>query len=87
MRRASARGRGTTVVGAVAGSGLGAALVLGAVLGFGAAFFGEIRQPRLADAAEAERALICCGPYLWSSNDIRCLMSSPACFHFSTSMF
>lgn len=34
---------------------LGAALVLGAVLGFGAAFIGEIRHPRLADAAEAER--------------------------------
>lgn len=34
---------------------LGAALVLGAVLGFGAAFVSEVRHPRLADAAEAER--------------------------------
>jgi len=34
---------------------LGAALVLGAVLGFGYAFLDEVRKPRLADAAEAER--------------------------------
>ena len=34
---------------------LTAALVLGAVLGFATALFDELRRPRLADAAEAER--------------------------------
>jgi tyrosine-protein kinase Etk/Wzc len=34
---------------------LAAALVLGAALGFGTAYFDELRHPRLADAAEAER--------------------------------
>lgn len=34
---------------------LGAALVIGAVLGFASAFADELRRPRLADPAEAER--------------------------------
>jgi Mrp family chromosome partitioning ATPase len=34
---------------------LGAALALGLVLGFGAAFAAEVRDPRVADAREAER--------------------------------
>lgn len=35
---------------------LGAALVIGVVLGFGAAFFGEMRHPRISDEHEVERA-------------------------------
>lgn len=35
---------------------LGAALVLGIVLGFGAAFVGEMRHPRISDEHEVERA-------------------------------
>lgn len=35
---------------------LGAALVIGIVLGFGAAFFGEMRHPRISDEHEVERA-------------------------------
>jgi hypothetical protein len=34
---------------------LGAALVLGIVLGFGSAFYGEMRHPRVSDEHEAER--------------------------------
>jgi Mrp family chromosome partitioning ATPase len=34
---------------------LAAALVFGAVLGFGAAFFAEVRRPRVADVEEVER--------------------------------
>lgn len=35
---------------------LGAALIIGVVLGFGAAFFGEMRHPRISDEHEVERA-------------------------------
>ena len=35
---------------------LGAALVIGVVLGFGVAFFGEMRHPRISDEHEVERA-------------------------------
>ena len=34
---------------------LGAALIIGIALGFGAAFVGELRHPRISDAHEAER--------------------------------
>jgi Mrp family chromosome partitioning ATPase len=43
-------------VGASPSAMLAAALVFGAVLGFGFALFDEVRRPRLADAYEAERA-------------------------------
>jgi capsular polysaccharide biosynthesis protein len=35
---------------------LGAALIIGVALGFGTAFFGEMRHPRISDEHEVERA-------------------------------
>ena len=43
-------------VGATPSAMLAAALVFGAVLGFGVALFDEVRHPRIADGHEAERA-------------------------------
>ncbi len=51
-----ARARELANVGASPTAMLAAALVFGAVLGFGFALFDEVRRPRLADAYEAERA-------------------------------
>lgn len=51
-----ARARELANVGASPSAMLAAALVFGAVLGFGFALFDEVRRPRLADAYEAERA-------------------------------
>jgi Mrp family chromosome partitioning ATPase len=50
------RARELANVGASPTAMLAAALVFGAVLGFGVALFDEVRRPRLADAYEAERA-------------------------------
>ncbi|MEO8333366.1 MAG: hypothetical protein ABI664_00235 [bacterium] len=50
------RARELANVGASPSAMLAAALVFGAVLGFGFALFDEVRRPRLADAYEAERA-------------------------------
>jgi len=50
------RARELANVGASPSAMLAAALVFGAVLGFGFALFAEVRRPRLADAYEAERA-------------------------------
>jgi hypothetical protein len=51
-----ARARELANVGASPSAMLAAALVFGAVLGFGFALFDEVRRPRLADAYETERA-------------------------------
>ena len=50
------RARELANVGASPSAMLAAALVFGAVLGFGIALFDEVRRPRVADAYEAERA-------------------------------
>lgn len=50
------RARELANVGASPSAMLAAALVFGAVLGFGLALFDEVRRPRVADAYEAERA-------------------------------
>ncbi|MEP6731417.1 MAG: hypothetical protein ABJE10_12295 [bacterium] len=50
------RARELANVGASPSAMLAAALVFGAVLGFGIALFDEVRRPRLADGYEAERA-------------------------------
>ena len=50
------RARELDSVGASPSAILGAALVFGAMLGFGVVLFDEVRRPRGADAAEAERA-------------------------------
>ena len=50
------RARELDSVGASPSAILGAALVFGAMLGFGVVLFDEVRRPRVADAAEAERA-------------------------------
>ena len=50
------RARELANVGASPSAMLAAALVFGAVLGFGVVLFDEVRHPRIADAAEAERA-------------------------------
>jgi hypothetical protein len=50
------RARELANVGASPSAMLAAALVFGAVLGFGVALFDEVRRPRIADAYEAERA-------------------------------
>ncbi len=49
------RARELSSVGASPTAILAAALVFGAVLGFGAAFFAEVRHPRVADLDEVER--------------------------------
>ena len=51
-----ARARDLANVGASPSAMLAAALVFGAVLGFGIALFDEVRRPRIGDAFEAERA-------------------------------
>lgn len=51
-----ARAQDLASVGASPSAILAAALVFGAVLGFGVALFDEVRRPRVADAFEAERA-------------------------------
>jgi Mrp family chromosome partitioning ATPase len=51
-----ARARELANVGASPSAMLAAALVFGAVLGFGIALFDEVRRPRIGDAYEAERA-------------------------------
>jgi Mrp family chromosome partitioning ATPase len=51
-----ARDRAAAQVSAPPVALLGAALVIGVVLGFGAAFFGEMRNPRISDEHEVERA-------------------------------
>lgn len=51
-----ARARELANVGASPPAMLAAALVFGAMLGFGLAFFDEVRRPRVADSYEAERA-------------------------------
>jgi Mrp family chromosome partitioning ATPase len=51
-----ARARELANVGASPSAMLAAALVFGAVLGFGFALFDEVRRPRIGDAYEAERA-------------------------------
>ncbi|MEO7454956.1 MAG: hypothetical protein ABIY52_01745 [Gemmatimonadaceae bacterium] len=50
------RARELANVGASPSAMLAAALVFGAVLGFGIALFDEVRRPRIGDAYEAERA-------------------------------
>ena len=50
------RARELANVGASPSAMLAAALVFGAVLGFGVALFDEVRRPRVADGYEAERA-------------------------------
>ena len=50
------RARELSSVGASPSALLAAALVFGAVLGFGVALFDEVRRPRIADAYEVERA-------------------------------
>ncbi len=50
------RARELANVGASPSAMLAAALVFGAVLGFGIALFDEVRRPRIGDAFEAERA-------------------------------
>jgi Mrp family chromosome partitioning ATPase len=54
--RDAARDRAAAQVSAPPVALLGAALVIGVVLGFGAAFFGEMRNPRISDEHEVERA-------------------------------
>ena len=54
--RDAARSRAAAQVSAPPVALLGAALVIGIVLGFGAAFFGEMRNPRISDDHEVERA-------------------------------
>src|SRR5205085_8267551 len=49
------RARELSSVGASPTAILAAALVFGAVIGFGAAFFAEVRHPRVADPDEVER--------------------------------
>ena len=51
-----ARARDLANVGASPGAMLAAALIFGAVIGFGFALIDEIRHPRVADAYEVERA-------------------------------
>lgn len=51
-----ARARDLANLGASPSAMLAAALVFGAVLGFGIALFDEVRRPRIGDAFEAERA-------------------------------
>ena len=53
--RESARERATSQVSAPPVALLGAALVIGVVLGFGTAFFGEMSHPRISDEHEVER--------------------------------
>lgn len=50
------RARELANVGASPSAMLAAALVFGAVIGFGVALFDEVRRPRIADGYEAERA-------------------------------
>jgi Mrp family chromosome partitioning ATPase len=50
------RARELANVGASPSAMLAAALVFGAMLGFGAAFFDEVRRPRVSDSHEVERA-------------------------------
>ena len=50
------RARELANVGASPAAMLAAALVFGAMLGFGVAFFDEVRRPRVADSYEIERA-------------------------------
>jgi len=54
--RDAARARAAAQVSAPPVALLGAALVIGVVLGFGTAFFGEMRHPRISDEHEVERA-------------------------------
>lgn len=51
-----ARTRSLSSLGASPPAVLAAALIFGAVIGFGVAFLDELRHPRIADAYEAERA-------------------------------
>ena len=53
--RETARERATSQVSAPPVALLGAALVIGVVLGFGTAFFGEMSHPRISDEHEVER--------------------------------
>jgi Mrp family chromosome partitioning ATPase len=54
--RDAARARAAAQANAPPVALLGAALVIGVVLGFGTAFFGEMRHPRISDEHEVERA-------------------------------
>ena len=54
--RDAARARASAQASAPPVAMLGAALVIGVVLGFGTAFFGEMRHPRISDEHEVERA-------------------------------
>ncbi|HVE32888.1 MAG TPA: hypothetical protein VNC18_04995 [Gemmatimonadaceae bacterium] len=51
----AARARRAASEGAPPAALLGAALIIGIALGFGVAFIGELRRPRISDAHEAER--------------------------------
>ena len=51
----AARARRAAAEGAPPAALLGAALIIGIALGFGVAFVGELRHPRISDAHEAER--------------------------------
>jgi len=53
--QAAARARRAAAEGAPPAALLGAALIIGIALGFGVAFVGELRHPRIRDAHEAER--------------------------------
>jgi len=53
--QAAARARAAATQGAPPAALLTAALIIGIALGFGVAFVGELRHPRISDAHEAER--------------------------------